>query len=85
MKRIVPSLLALLMLITLSPVVMAANMDFTGKISTDVEYKENFGGTSEIELSANLGNDLKAGLSLGSKEQAFPSGSRRSRRLAPDR
>ncbi|HHT49109.1 MAG TPA: hypothetical protein GXZ98_07435 [Firmicutes bacterium] len=72
MKRIVPSLLALLMLITLSPVVMAANMDFTGKISTDVEYKENFGGTSEIELSANLGNDLKAGLSLGSKEQAFP-------------
>jgi len=72
MKRIIASLLALLMMATITPVVMAANLDFTGEISTKAEYHEKFGGTSEIELSANLGNDLKAGLSLGSIKQAFP-------------
>lgn len=72
MKRIIASLLALLMLTTLTPVVMAANMDFTGEITTEAVYDEKFGGTSEIELNANLGNDLKAGLSLGSIEQPFP-------------
>ncbi|HEY8391701.1 MAG TPA: hypothetical protein VIL83_03145 [Capillibacterium sp.] len=72
MKRIVASLLALLMLVTFTPVVMAANFDFTGEIETTAEYGKEFGGTSEIELKANLGKDLKAGLSFGSLKDEFP-------------
>ena len=72
MKRIVASLLALLLIATMTPVVMAANLDFSGKVATEAVYGENFGGNSEIELSAKIGEDLKAGLSFGSEEQDFP-------------
>ncbi len=72
MKRIIASLLALLMLVTVTPVVMAANMDFSGKITTEATQVEDFGGTSEIELAANIGDNLKAGLSFGNQENAFP-------------
>ena len=74
MKRIIASLLALLMLATLTPVVMAANMDFSGKISTEATQAENFDGTSEIDLTAKIGDNLKAGLSFGSNDgqTAFP-------------
>ncbi|HHT06775.1 MAG TPA: hypothetical protein GXZ97_10980 [Hydrogenispora sp.] len=72
MKRIVASLLALLMIVTMTPVVMAANLDFSGKVATEAAYGESFGGNSEIELSAKIGEDLKAGLSFGSKEKGFP-------------
>lgn len=72
MKRLVASLLALLMIATMTPVAMAANLDFSGKVSTEAAYSENFGGTSEIELSAKIGEGLKAGLSFGSQEKDFP-------------
>jgi hypothetical protein len=72
MKRIIASFLALIMLITVTPVVMAANLDFSGKISTEATQIEEFGGTSEIELAANIGDNLKAGISFGDQEEAFP-------------
>ncbi|HHW12869.1 MAG TPA: hypothetical protein GXX33_07710 [Firmicutes bacterium] len=72
MKRVVASLLALLLIATMTPVVMAANLDFSGKVITEATYGENFGGNSEIELSAKIGEGLKAGLGFGSSEQSFP-------------
>jgi hypothetical protein len=72
MKRIIASLLTLIMLVTVTPVVMAANLDFSGKISTEATQAEEFGGTSEIELAANIGDNLKAGISFGDREKSFP-------------
>ena len=72
MKRIIASLIAVLMLAFVTPVVFAANMDFTGEISSEVKYSKEFSGVSELELSANLGNNLKAGLNFGKEKQSFP-------------
>ncbi len=73
MKRIVACLVAVLMLAIVTPVVFAADMDFTGEISSEIEYKEeNLSGNSEMELTANLGNNLKAGIRFDGMEQTFP-------------
>ncbi|NLM37854.1 MAG: hypothetical protein GX202_06985 [Firmicutes bacterium] len=72
MKRIVASLLALFLIATMTPVVMAANMDFSGEVVTEAVYGENFGGNSEIKLTGKIGEGLKAGLGFGSKEETFP-------------
>ncbi|NLW59917.1 MAG: hypothetical protein GX073_06190 [Firmicutes bacterium] len=72
MKRIVASLIALFLIVTMTPVAIAANLDFSGKVATEAAYGKEFGGTSELELSAKIGEDMKAGLSFGSKEKEFP-------------
>ncbi|NLW57060.1 MAG: hypothetical protein GX050_10700 [Firmicutes bacterium] len=72
MKRIIASLAVLLMLTIATPVV-AANMDFSGKVETEVAYGEEFSGLYDFNLSASLGQNLKAGMSFGSEEDVpFP-------------
>lgn len=81
MKRIIALVLATLMLTVVSPVVFAAELDFSGKITSQIGYykiDENredlpsyFHGDSTFSLSASLGENLTAGLSLSGLEHIF--------------
>ncbi len=72
MKRIIASLTVLLMLTIVTPVV-AANMDFSGQVGTEVTYGQDFSGLYDFSLSASVGQNIKAGMSFGSlDDQPFP-------------
>lgn len=81
MKRIVALLLATLMLTVVSPVVIAADLDFSGELSSQMGYykidEDNeelpsyLHGDSTFSLSASLGENLTAGFSLSGLERIF--------------
>lgn len=82
MKRIVALIVAGLMMAIISPVVMAANLDFKGTISSNFGYYEEiegsnaptFHGDANLSLEASLGENLKAGFSLNGMERFFHRG-----------
>jgi hypothetical protein len=75
MKKIVALLIAGVLMAVVSPVALAANLDFTGKLESGLDYNlgtdDNWNGTSRLELGASLGDTLKGGISIVGLEQAF--------------
>ena len=75
MKKIIALLITGALMAVVSPVALAANLDFTGKLESGLDYNlgttDNWNGTSRLELGASLGDTLKGGVSIVGLEQAF--------------
>lgn len=72
MKRIIALVTAVVMIIVASPVVIAADLDFSGKVSAQIDYEaEQLAGESEFSLEAALGENLRAGFNLNGLTRPF--------------
>lgn len=72
MKRIIALVTAVVMIVVASPVVIAADLDFSGEISAQIDYEaEEFAGESELSLEAALGESLRAGFNLNGLTRPF--------------
>lgn len=77
MKKIIALLGASIMMLAVSPVAFAANLDFSGKMDSQLIYGQNptFGhnwdGKADLELEASLGDSIKGGVSIRDMERFF--------------
>lgn len=77
MKKIIALLITGVLVALISPVALAANLNFTGQIKSEMNYNldpvsgRNWNGGSRLELGASLGDDLQAGLSIVGLERSF--------------
>lgn len=83
MKRMITLLTAGALLAVVSPMAIAANLDFNGKIQSQMNYNitdpavnhvKDWNGQSNLELGASLGDTLKAGFSIKGLQHDFIDG-----------
>jgi len=72
MKRIVALITAVVLTVVASPAVIAADLDFSGEISAQIDYEaEELAGESDFSLEAALGENLRAGFNLNDMTRPF--------------
>jgi hypothetical protein len=82
-KKIAVMLAAGALLAVVSPMAMAANLNFNGKVKSEMNYNisnpavshvKDWNGQSNVELGASLGDTMKAGISINGLQRDFITG-----------
>ena len=83
MKKIIALLAAGALLALVSPMAMAANLSFNGKIDSSLQYNisnpavnhvDKWNGQSDLQLGVSLGDNLKAGFAINGLQRDFIDG-----------
>lgn len=83
MKKIIALLTAGALLAIVSPMVMAADLNFNGKINSQMQYNisnpatthvDKWNGQTNVDLGASLGDNLKAGFAINGLQRDFMGG-----------